>query len=236
VVGVTLLLGATLVALGVLTASVGTVVDGHAARADADRVAADLSDGLRPVETTGHYRAPVAFSEGRLATVERDLRVLERDATGDEDEAATVAVGALAYDRGERRVGSVAGAVVRGRGEGSWTVDPPPITGSESAGVLVVGAAKLNASGESVGGSQLTATLATNVSHERRSLGTGKFSVAVETAAPAALEAALRDRGATTVERRDIDGDGVVSVVAEFPGTRTAYLVVHDLRLEVSDG
>lgn len=234
VVGVALLLGATLVALGVLTAGVGTVVESHAARADAGRVASDLSDALRPLETTGHHSAPVRFTRGSLTTEPRDLRVLET--TGETSTVATVAVDALVYERGRRRVRSVAGAVVRGREEAAWTVEPPPITASESAGVLVVGASKLNASGASVGGGQVTATLATNVSHERTALGTGRFAVAVETATPSAFEATLRERGATTVETRDIDGDGVPSVVAGFSGSRTAYLVVHDMRLEVSDG
>jgi len=231
VVGVALLLGATLVAVGVLTASVGLLVDGHAARTDADRVATDLASAVQPVETTGHHSAQVRFTEGSLATVERDLRVLKRGTT-----VAEVGIGGLVYERGERRVRSVAGAVVRGRGEGAWTVDPPPVTGSEETGVLVVSAVRLNASGSSVGGGAVTATLATNVSHERTSLGTGEFAVAVETAAPAALETALRERGANSVERRDVDGDGAPSVVATFPGTRTGYLVVHDMRLVVSDG
>lgn len=231
VVGVTLLLGATLIALGVLTAGVGTIVDGHAARADADRVASDLDTAIQPLETTGHHTAEVRFTEGRLSTVERDLRVNESGST-----VAAVAVGGLVYERGDRRVRSVAGAVVRGRGESAWAVDPPPVTGSESAGVLVVSATKLNASGTSVGGGQVTATLATNVSHERRSLGTGQFDVAIETAAPAALASTLRETGASSVDVRDIDDDGVPSVVATYPGTRTGYLVVHDMRLEVSDG
>jgi len=231
VVGVVLLLGATLVALGVLTASVGAIVDGHAARADADRVASDLDGAIQPVETTGHHTGQVRFTDGRLRTVERELRINESGST-----VAEVSIGALVYERGDRRVRSVAGAVVRGRGENARTVEPPSVAGSESTGVLVVSAAKLNASGTSVGGGQVTATLATNVSHERRSLGDGEFAVAVETAAPAALESALRERGASSVETKHIDDDGVPSVVATFPGTRTGYLVVHDVRLEVSDG
>ena len=231
VVGVALLLGATLVALGVLTASVGTIVDDHAARADADRVASDLDGAIQPIETTGYRTARVRFTEGRLGTVQRDLRINESGST-----VAEVSIGALVYERGDRRVRSVAGAVVRGRDENAWTVDPPPIVGSESTGVLVVSATKLNASGASVGGGRVTATLATDVSHERTSLGSGEFSVAIETAAPAALESSLRERGASTVETKDIDGDGVPSVVATFPGTRTGYLVVHDMRLEVTDG
>lgn len=230
VVGVALLLGATVIALGVLTASVGTLVDGHTARSDAERVAQDFDDLLRPVETTGHRSGQVRFADGTLRTVERDLRV--RDSTGRE---VHTEIGAAVFEHGNRRVTSVAGAVVRGVKDNAWMVDPPPIFGSRSNGVLVVGAAKLNGSGQAVGGERVTARLSTNVSHERRTLGRETYEVAVETAVPGPFERVFEERGAT-VYRQDIDGDGVESVVAAFPGRRQAYLVVHDMRLEVGDG
>lgn len=227
VVGAALLLGMTVVALGLLTASVGTLVDGQTARADADRVAADLA-GLDPVETTGHHTTDVRFGAGRLHTAERQVRVY--DGTG---LVANVDAGALVYESDTHRVAAVGGAVVRGRGENAWFTEPPPVVESASSGVLVVGVATLTATGQSVGGGQVTARLAANVSHHRRSLGTGTYEVAVETRAPAAFERFFADRGAT-VRRADIDGDGVESVVASFPGSRRAYLVEHRLRLEVA--
>jgi hypothetical protein len=230
VVGVALLLGATVVALGVLTASVGTLVDGQAARTDADRVAADFEDALRPVETTGHRVGEVRFAEGHLTTVERDLQLLVDDRV-----VRTVEVGGLVYERGDHRVASVAGAVVRERGESERVVARPPIFGSAASDVLVVGAAKLNASGQSAGGSHAAVRLTTNVSHERHTLGTDEYAVAVETESPAAFERAFAERDAT-ITRRDVDGDGTPSVVATFPGDRRTYLVVHDMRLEVGDG
>ncbi|MEF8885833.1 MAG: type IV pilin [Haloarculaceae archaeon] len=231
VVGVALLLAATVVALGVLTASVGTLVSDHAARADAERVAADVDDALRPVETTGHRTGEVRFAEGSLRTVDRDLHVLKNGTR-----EATVPVGGLVYARDDRRVRSVAGAVVRGRGDNAWPVAGPPIVGSERAEVLVIGAAALNASDGSVGGDRVRAELVTNVSHDRRYLGRGTYEVAVETAVPTAFETAFRELGASNIDRRDVDGDGLPSVVATFPGTRRGYLVVHDMRLEVGDG
>jgi hypothetical protein len=78
-------------------------------------------------------------------------------------------------------------------------------------------------------------TLETNVSHRRVDLGRGRFAVAVETATPEAFARHFREANATTT-RQDFDGDGTPSVVARFPGRRQAYLVVHDLALEVADG
>ena len=76
VVGIVLLLGITTVALGGLTTVVGTIIDGQTATADERRVANALDSELRPVEGTGPNRALVRFSEGRLATVDRQFRVL----------------------------------------------------------------------------------------------------------------------------------------------------------------
>jgi hypothetical protein len=228
VVGVALLLGVTIVALAALTAGVGTVVEDTAETADAARVADGLERALRPVETTGTRRGEVSFSAGRVGTVERDLRVLSGSTT------RRIRVDALVYEHGDRRVAFLAGAVVVGEGAGARLRRRPPITASREGGVLVVGAPRLNASGGSVGGTgRIRVPLRTDVTHRRIPLGRGRYRVAVETATPAAWGEAFRRLGATLLDRRDFDDDGVDSVVARFPGTRTAYLVVHDMRLEV---
>jgi hypothetical protein len=226
VVGVALLLGVSVLALAGLTAGLGAVVDGHASEADASRVATALDDALDPVETTGRQVGHVRFSDGRLRTVERDLRVLD-----DSGVVESVAVGGLVYESGTKRVAYVGDGILRGtRGEG-WLVDAPPVVGSEGGDVLLVSAARLNASDTALAGGG-RATLRTRVTHDRRRLGTGQYRVAIETETPGPLARQFRQRGASTTTR-DLDGDGVPSVVARFGGTRTAYLVVHDMRLEV---
>lgn len=227
VVGVALLLGVTVVALAALTAGVGSVVESTAATADTARVADGFQRVLRPVETTGVRRGRIAFSGGQLRTVERDLWVMNRTST------RRVAVGALVYEAGDRRVAFQAGAVIRGHGRGGRIRKQPPITATRGrGGVLVVGAPRLNASTGGVSG-RTEVRLRTNVTHERLRLGRGRYRVAVETRAPAAWRDAFRRLGATLLGSRDVDGDGVASVVARFPGERTAYLVIHDMRLEV---
>lgn len=229
VVGVALLVGVTVVALGLLTASVGTVVEENAARADAQRVASDLDSALDPVETTGRNRGRVSFADGRLRTVERDVRIL--DAAGVEER---VRAGGVVFKAGDRRVAAVAGAVVRGRGASADMYSGPPLTASDGAGVLVVGVAKTGGDVR-VGGTEATVVLRTTVEHTRTDLGNGTYRVAVETATPDPWERFFRSRRAN-VTRRDIDGDGIESVVGSFPGERRGYLVVHDLNLEVADG
>lgn len=230
VVGVALLLGVTVIAMGALTAGIGTIVAENAASADAARVADGFDRSLRPVETTGAHRGRVEFSGGRLRTVERDLRVSNGSHTH------VVAVDALVYESEDRRVAFVAGAIVRGTGRGARLHRQPPITASRrSDGVVIIGAPKLNASTVGRSGSGTVATtLRTTVTHERVDLGEGQFQVAIETETPHAWATAFERLGATVVATdRDLDGDGVTSVVAEFPGTRRGYLVVHDMRLEV---
>lgn len=231
VVGVAILVGVTVVSLAALTAGVGVIVEEHAARADTVRVAADLDAAIDPVETTGRHRARVAFTGGTLRTVERDLRVL--NATNDRI-VERVGVGALLFESGDRRVASVSGAVVRGRGERATLRTPPPVTASfDDGGILVVGAARLGDDRVAVSGNGGTSvTLRTNVTHRRVDLGRGTFSIALETETPEPFERWFAGRGAI-VGVEDIDGDGVPSVVVRFEGRRRAYLVVHDLYLEV---
>lgn len=228
VVGVALLLGTVMLSLASLTASVGVVVDNNAATADATRVATDMDRAFAPVEATGIHRGRMSFSDGRLETAERELRILDGSGV-----VRTVRVDALVFTSGRRRVAYVAGAVVRGTGVASRMYARPPITASRRGGVLVVGAAKLGASRRSVASTTGTSVVVrTNVTHARTTLGNGTYRVAVETRATAAWRDHFERQNATTT-MRDFDGDDVSSVVARYPGERFAYLVVHDMRTEV---
>lgn len=231
VVGVALLLGITALALGTLTVAVGELVASGTASADAARVADELDATLRPVETTGPHAGRVHFADGSLHSVPREVRVLENGTV-----VASHAAGALVFESSDRRVASVAGAVVRGRPGSGWFAANPPILASNRTGVLVVGVPRLGVGHVAVGGGGTTTViLRSNVSHARTDLGKGDFSVAVETATPRPFERYFEDQNAS-VSRRDFDGDGVGSVVAEYQGRRQGYLVVHDLSLEVAGG
>jgi len=231
VVGVALMLGLAVAALGALTVGVGAVLDSQASNADASRMADGMDGALRGVERTGIHSRRVTFADGRVATADRTLRVLENGTVLERH-----AVGALVFESGDRRVASLAGATVRGQAGGAWLVSEPPITSSERNGVLVVGVPVLGTEGVGVSGrGGVTTTLRTNVSHAERELGTGEFSVAIETATPEPFERYFEAQNATT-ERRRFPGDSHASVVARYPGPRQGYLVVHNLSLEVTDG
>jgi flagellin-like protein len=226
VVGVAILLGVTVVALGLLTASVGTVLDRHAAANDARRVAADLDDAVQPVETTGVHRGSLAFTSGTLETVPRQVRVF--NSTG---VVATVDANALRFEAGSRGATYLAGAVLV-HGDG-WARTRTGVTVASDPGVLVVSVPALrgNVSLTATGGS--TRTLRTAVTHDRSDLGDAGWRVAVETRYPDALADQFAGENAS-VSTRDVDGDGVPSVVVDYDGVRTAYLVVHETEVSVA--
>jgi hypothetical protein len=232
VVGVALMLGLTVVALGALTLGVGTVLESQAGSADANRVATAMEEGLDGVEHTGAHSRQIAFSQGSVGTEPRTLRVLDGNGTV----RRQYQVDALVFEGSDRRVASVAGAVVRGDADNAWLTAEPPVTSSEQTDVLVVGVPVLNAGSVGVSGrGGVQATLETNVSHTRETLGTGEYAVAIETETTAPFERYFETQNATTT-RRQFDGDQFESVVARYPGQRQGYLVVHDLSLEVNRG
>jgi hypothetical protein len=231
VVGVALMLGISVLALGALTVGVGEVIDAQTAHADATRIADEIGAALQPVERTGPHTDTVQFADGSLRTVERDLRIYRNNTL-----VAERSVGALVFSAGERRVAFVAGAIVRGENGGEWLLSEPPITASDRNEVLVIGVPVLGADDTAVSGSGgSTVRLRTNVSHDRRDLGQGRYEVAIETTAHEAFEEYFAGQNASTV-RRDIDGDGIESTVATYHGTRRGYLVTHNLSLEVAHG
>lgn len=231
VVGFVLVLGIGVLALGTLTAGVGTVIESQSSNADGTRVADEMVDAVEVTERTGVYTHRVSFADGTLETTDRTVRVLDGGSVERELDA-----GGLVFESGDRRVAGVAGAVVHGTSAHAWLEDGPPITSSKVNEVLVVGVPVLGADHASVGGrGGVTATLHSNVSHDRTELGRGDFAVAIETRTPEPFERYFAEQNATTTRTR-FAGDEYESVVATFPGERTGYLVVHEVDLEVDDG
>ncbi|MFC6756229.1 MULTISPECIES: DUF7289 family protein [Haloarcula] len=231
VVGIVLLLGITTIALGGLTTVVGSIIDGQTSTADERRVANALDSEFRPVEQTGPNRVDVAFSEGELTTVDRELRVLN-----DSGVRREVDIGGLVYTSGANRVGFVGGVITRGQPGNAWLVRGPPMTVTRDNDTLVVGAVTLGERGTTVSGSGgVTARLRTNVTHDRTALPRADYRIAIETTTPEPLVRYLRDRGLST-STRDIDGDGVPSVIADVEGQQALQLVVHRTNTEVAGG
>ncbi|WP_311171425.1 DUF7289 family protein [Halobellus ordinarius] len=229
VVGVALLLGLTVLAVGGLTATAGSIVEDGASSAAATRVGDDLATALGP--GPGERETTLELVSGTIRVVNRSVWLLDDDGVVWAGHA-----GAIVYTDGDRRVTSFAGAVVRSDGREGRLIAPSRI--APANGTLYVGVPVLNASGAdgiATGGHRIAVTLRTDARTDRIDLPEGDYRVAVETETPAVWERHLQERGATTT-RRDIDGDGIPSVVASFEGERTVHLVVHDVALAVEVG
>ncbi len=227
VVGVALLIGLTMVSLGALTATVGTVVDSNAAVADVDRVATDLDDAVRRVEGAGTHAGHVTFTDGTLRVETRTIRVFHGD-----DLVASRETDALVYERGEYGVTAVGGAVIRNHAGSRSVASDPAVSASED--VVVLGIVDLAVEPQSVGGSgAATYSLVSEVRHERIVEDReGEWSIAIETPTPEPWVRAFEDAGGT-VETGRFEGDDRRSVVATFEGERTGHVVVHRIDTEV---
>ncbi|MFD1684376.1 DUF7289 family protein [Halobellus litoreus] len=229
VVGVAILLGLTVLAVGGLTATAGSIVEDGAASAASTRVADDLETALGP--GAGDRETTVELASGTIEVVNRTVWLLDDDGV-----VWAAHAGAIVYADGDTRVTGFAGAVVRSDPRRSRLSAPSRIAPAEDR--LYVGVPVLNASGAdgvSTGNHRLAVTLETDGDAARQRLPIADYRLGIETSTPAAWERHLRDRGATTT-RRDFDGDGVPSVVASFEGERAVHLVVHDVRLELAVG
>lgn len=228
VIGVALLLGVAVISMSALTGSIGVVIERQVTSADATRVADEMDAAFSSVEETGVHRERLSFAEGTLRSVDRQLRILAGSRV-----VRTVDVNAFVFTAGNRRVACVAGAIVRGKPGNAWIHAEPPITASPNT--LIVGAPRIGSTSAVSGSGGTTARLRMNVTHERERIGNGTYSVAIETTTPEPFARYFAERG-RTVERRDIDGDGIESVIATLESKRTAYLVIHDLNVEVNGG
>lgn len=233
VVGVAILIGITMLALGSMAAAVGGVVSDAATDADVKRVTADFEQAFQPVETTGQHRSRIRFGSGALLTETRTVRILNPSGTVEsyDTNIVTYVPSGESHNGGQgRRVTFHAGAILVTQGDYTRVVRPPPI--ASGPGVLVVGVPVLTDE-VSIGGSRLDLTVETRVSHSRQTLGTDDWRVAVETTTPDAWNRTLTRAGASSITTREYDGDGIPSVVATFDTQRNTHIVVHDMTLEV---
>lgn len=219
-VGVALLLGVTAVSMAALTAGVGGVIDARTDRAALDLAASDLEDALVPAGRVAPGTERVSL-DGRLTVTDRTVTVWENG-----DRVTTVESNALVYRGHDGVVRYTAGAIV-GSGAG-WTTpyrEPRLVSGSDGDRPFVLSVPAIAGAVDAAD----VGRLGVESTHERRQIGPGTVTVAVETRTPGIWRNYFRDR-APSVETTRSD-DGLVTVRARFPGVEDGYLLVH--RLEV---
>ncbi|MFB6138731.1 MAG: hypothetical protein ABEJ42_10430 [Halobacteriaceae archaeon] len=223
-VGVALLVGVTAVAIAALTAGVGTVVESGATGAEVQTAARGLAAVLEP----GAGGGTVTLATGSLSTVERDVRVLAGDRVVYER-----GVGALTYRHAEGpRVVGLAGAVLHGRGTSAGFSRAPTLRAATGGDASAVYFGLVDLVGRVDVEFDRRRDVRVRAATDRRRTAVEAGTVAVETTTPGPWRAVLERRGAT-VTRRDVDGDGVASVVADFE-VDTVYVSVR--AVEVSAG
>lgn len=230
IIGVAVLVAVTALSIGALTIAAGTFVSDGVAAANTQRVADDLAH----IDDRGTHTTRLEFSRGALRVEPRTIRVLRGEGT-----VVEVDADALVYETRGRRVTTLGGVLVDGRGNQSSLREPLPLVIDDER--VLVDVVALNASGStSVGGSTGTAVVVrTNATHEYRTLREDRYAVAIETETPTAWERAVSELATdreVDVERRDFDDDGVPSVVVSIPGETTIDLAIHDLRAVVGRG
>ncbi|WP_396610556.1 hypothetical protein ACH9L7_09920 [Haloferax sp. S1W] len=228
IVGVALLLGIGVVAIGLVTASVGGLVDAQRTSADAG-AAADGFESLRDgtfASEDGVY--PLRVTDGDLVRVNRTVRII-----ADSGANRTYDADGYVATFGSHRVAFVGGTVARGTGENAQLVTPAPLSSAGDATFLPLPV--LNASSTDGGGLDAGSALHTRTTRGVADLPTDTYTVAVETAVPAAWERAYEQRGFEPT-RTDFDGDGVPSVAVTLPADQTLTLVRYDLTVEVRRG
>ncbi|KAB1198920.1 MULTISPECIES: hypothetical protein [Haloferax] len=228
VVGVALLLGIGVVAIGLLTASVGGLVDAQLSTADADAATNGFSSLRDGVFSGANGTHPVRVTDGDLSRVNRTVRVVPDDGVN-----RTYDADGYVATFGGHRVAFVGGAVVRGTAENARLVTPVPLSSAGDAAFLPLS----TLTGESTDGGGLGGGAELRVESNRTvtDLPAGTYTVAVETATPEAWERSFEGRGYNTT-RTDFDGDGVPSVVAAIPGERTLVLAEYDVTVVVTRG
>lgn len=247
VLGIVVLIAITVLALGALTAGIGTMIHSGATAADTDRIADGLASAISPDETVGVEESDVRFADGVLRAEERTVRVLaasDDEIDGGEigdseitvDVVETVRSDVLFYEADDRSV-VVRGSAVLRIDDGSAQIhrEPRIVADDESSGVLVVGAPSMDVGDIAVStGREGTFRVRTVVEHDRIDLGAGTYQVAVETDHPQVWKRYFERQGATVLTTSaHFEGDTTDSVVAHFEGQRNAHLVVHDVDLEV---
>lgn len=226
IIGVAILVTATVLSIAALTATAGTFVSDGAAAANAQRVAEDFDD----VVDADKRRTRIEFSDGTLRVEPRTLTVSRGDGA-----LISVDVDALVYETRGQRVTTLAGVVVEGSGPQATVRGPLPVVAGPDRHLVDIVA--LNATGATgISGSTGTAvSVRTNATHEYRTTQRGEYSVAIETATPGAWERAFTAAGLEHT-RRDDDDDGVESVVVRLPDDSVLDVAIHDLRAVVSRG
>ncbi|MFB6146405.1 MAG: hypothetical protein ABEJ08_01800 [Halobacteriaceae archaeon] len=217
----------TVLSVAGLTVAASTMLDAQTARAELDHAADDLTAALLPAGQPAPSGGPVDLPPGQLTTVDREVRLLRGG-----EPVAVVEAGGLAFRGRAGTVRLVAGASIRSVGGRATMTRPPRLLGGLTRdGPVVISVAAVNGSVHAA--ARDVAGIAVAGAHRERRIGGGAVRLAVETATPTPWRGHLADRaGVAVVAERDLDGDGIPSVVTTVEA-ESVRLLIHELEVRV---
>jgi hypothetical protein len=229
IIGVALLLGLTIVSVGVLTAGTGILVDEAAKGADAKRVADRMATAYNPSTLEGSATLSLALTGGQVSTAERRITVRRFG-----DVVAAFDTNVLQFEEGNHQVTVIGQAIVRGQaGRARFVRTPRLVTlfGSDGDRTLSISIVALAGRIDQTVTNQEPLRLHLNGSHDRRNPGAGRYTISIETATPGIWQDYLTDI-ARSVRIVGDDSSGTKLVVAELGRVSRARLIVHRVEVE----
>lgn len=228
IIGVALLLAITVVSVGVLTAGTGILVDEAAQEADLERIGDTVVADYRPATLAGTSTMTLSLAGGTVVTEPREITISRYG-----DVVARLQTVALRYERAGRALTIQSGAILQARNGHTTFVREPGMArrfGADGDRVLTLSLVNLTGDVEERIDNPRRVRFEFEATHERRDLDAGRYTIRVETAAPAAWVQYFEDVGADVHTERTSQEGGVV--VADFGRVSDARLIIHHVEVQ----
>lgn len=239
--GLALLILLVVLALGALTAGIGSVIHTGATAVETERVADELGEAIDPAPETAS-ETTVEIGAGTVTTDQRSVRVIDGETASFTPGNQTVEVidhqmaSVVDYTIDDRQATVFGGGVFLDDGDGSRLHTRPGLIADEDpGGFLIVGVPQIQAPQSVLAEpGEPTVTVQTAVEPDRRVVGTQQYYLGIETEHADAWAQYLEELGATVVTTNArFDEDQHDSVVATFSGNRTVEIIEYRIELEV---
>lgn len=239
--GLALLILLVVLALGALTAGIGSVIHTGATTVETERVADELGEALNPVSgTSGNMTVEVGT--GTVTTEQRSIRLVDKESTGFDPGNQTVEIidqqpaTAVQYSINDRRAtvfGS--GVFLTDQDDSDLYQRPHLIVDDDPEGILIIGIPHIEADQTVLAGpDKTTLNMQTAVDYNRQKVDHQQFYLGIETQHPQAWEQYLKELDATVVTTSaHFDDDQHESVIVTFNGSRTVEIIDYTIDLEV---
>lgn len=228
----------TVLALGGLTAGIGSLIQGGASTVEAERAADELGAAVDPKEIVGTRERSVDLRGGTVDVKAHRIRIVDADGLAIHESEATVPIveelqsDALVYTRDDQTIRLRGRAITTSiDGDHSLHREPGIITDDDT---VVLGIGLLQTDDEKLEDRSAAVTVIAESEHERVTYPEQAYAIAIETPHPDIWEPYLESTGASVeTTGAQFPDDDYHSVIATFAGERELVLVRNDVTVEV---